>query len=255
MGHAPEAMGHAPVVGVMQGRRLGDHRGHQGPEAALRVREHQEDRAEVRASGEEQLEAVLLGGGAGALVGQDHALLRVLGPESREHAEAPQGAPLGREGLLEDVERRLGIRREEPLLAPSPERLPRLAVGVVARPAIQDHADDVPGVARVQLLLVGGWDHVVGRGQDAGQVLFGNAVENAGERLDLGQGKQSTTTCHDNEGGEEQQAASEAEFTSAERAGVRGGATTAPPAQLRRCSCSRSCRPGPRTPPGSRPRW
>jgi len=105
--------------------------------------------------------------------------------------------------------------REEGLLAPDPE--PALYVleqafaaegrtlrrfGLLARfraddpakrvilphAAVEDHAHDVPGVARVERFLVRGGDDVVGRRQHPGQLRVGNAIAHAGERPDLGQG-------------------------------------------------------------------
>ena len=81
--------------------------------------------------------------------------------------------PSAVEGLLEHVERGLGVGGEQALRQPAAEG--RAGLGVAASPgvAVQDHAHDVARVARVELVLVGGRDDVVGRGQDLGSSASG----------------------------------------------------------------------------------
>jgi hypothetical protein len=160
--HAPEPVRDAAVVGVDGDRRRRHRLLRERPEAALGIREHQEDRAEVRLRGVQDLPAVFLRGRARVLVRQDDPALGVLGTEARQQAEAAQRAVAVRERLLEHVEGGRLVLLQDALGEPARVALPRLFVARVARRAVQDHAHDVVGIAVVELVLVGRRDDVVG---------------------------------------------------------------------------------------------
>ena len=192
--HSPEAVADAPVVGVPRDRGMGEGLEGEGGETGGGVGEHEEDRAEVGAGRLQDAPTVLLGRRAGVLVRQDDAALGVLRAEAREEAEAPERAAVVLEALLEDVQRRKGGLLEDAVREPPAVGLPRLPVPRVAGRPVEDHAHDVPRVAGVELVPVGGRDHVVGRGQHAGELGVGAAVPDGAEGLDLGHGRDGTTT-------------------------------------------------------------
>ncbi len=119
VGDAPHAVAHPAVVRVLRDRP-GAHRSErQLGELGRRVGEHQEDRAEVRPRRVQHPPAVLLRRRARVLVREDDPLLRVLGAEAREEAEAPQRPPRRREALLEEVQRGIGVLGEHSLGEPA----------------------------------------------------------------------------------------------------------------------------------------
>ena len=155
-------------------------------ERAVRVLAHQEDRAEVGARLAQDLVAVLLGGGARVLVRQHFARAPVGRAEAGQQAHARMGPPGRLERLLDHVESRRVVGRDDAGREPGPVGASRLAIRRLPRLPVEHHADDVPRVARVQLVLVRRRDHVVRRRQDLRQVCVRYAVADSGERLDLG---------------------------------------------------------------------
>ncbi len=186
--HPPQTVRGVAVVGVVErGGRA--HRLRQRlREAPLGIGQHREDRAEVGAGGLQDLPPIFLRRRPRVLVGQDDPLLRVHRPEAGQEAEAAQGATLGGERLLEHVEGGRVVGAEEAVGPPLREGGSRLGVTRVPGRAVQDHPHDVPGIAGVELVLQGGRDHVVGGGEDTGELRLGDAVEEASEGLDLSHG-------------------------------------------------------------------
>ncbi len=106
-----------------------------------------EDRGEVVASGDGEVEAVLFRARLGALVRADEA--GAVGGDANSAEQAAAGAPraVGRVVLLcQRPERRLAIRGEDSLELPLLERLGGMFVGVAAvRRLRQVELDDVEG--------------------------------------------------------------------------------------------------------------
>ena len=168
VGDAPEPVADSAVVGVVRGRRARRWPAATSAEAALGVGEHHEDGAEVGARGQRAPSS--------GPPWRRRACARGAGPPARSGSSARKRAsrpkrrrvrPSAAKRLLEHVERGLGIARaSSPSSRQRRNSVARLRVALVPRRAVQDHPHDVARVARVQLVLVGGRDDVVGRGQD-----------------------------------------------------------------------------------------
>jgi hypothetical protein len=157
LGDAPEAVRHRGPVGEGRGRRaVADQR----RELERRV-DQAEDRAQVRAAGTDQLQAVRLGRGERALVRQHDARRERLQLERREEPPALVALPLYVEALRVDEERRLGIGREPAAPLEVEEQLGRGVVGLVA--LRQDQVDRVGRARRGEALALARVDDVVRR--------------------------------------------------------------------------------------------
>jgi hypothetical protein len=138
-------------------------------------RAQREDRREVAAGCPHQLQAVPLGAGQGALVGQNLACVEVLDPDAGEDPVADvAGAVRAGVLLLHRPDRRLGVLDQRARLLPGVDFPRRQLVGVALgglRPGLpvglrQVDRDCVVGRACDQLGPHRGVDHVVGRRDD-----------------------------------------------------------------------------------------
>ena len=139
-----------------------------------------EDRFQVALHVPEEVEAVGLDLGERLLVGDDVAVLVLLGPQYADDAPAHAGGAVVVEGLLVDVER-VWVLLQGAVGDPLLQLLPGSVVPLVGV-RVEGEPGDVVG-AGLQLLQVVGSDDVVRRGDAVADVLAGLDVRSqSGER-------------------------------------------------------------------------
>ena len=190
---APEVVHDPPAVVEGDQRRPGGRGDQRRLHRAVGVGVEGEDLAEVRLAGLEQPQPVGLRPAHRRLVGEGPAA-ELVERDARDEPEALEGASRPGVVLAVEVERVGRVLREHPARAPGAPggRRARVAVdgAAVLLGAAEDQAHDVVRVAPVELLLLRGGDHVVGRRGDLRHVRHARrVVAHPSERQDSRHGR------------------------------------------------------------------
>ncbi len=159
----------AQVVGRFQRSGAFDRFVQQALHAGAGVGKEAENLAEVRLAGLGQQQPVRLGAGEGLFVRVDLALAKAFQPHAGHESAASERLATAGKRLVVDVQSRLRLGEQHPFAKPVPEELGGAGVAVVGFAvarlvAIEDQPHDVGRVLLVEIVLQGGPDDVVRRG-------------------------------------------------------------------------------------------